>query len=230
VEGESSSSAVADVVAAMHDMLGSGSLLPGHPVRQESVAQALGTSRAAVREALRVLESEGILQYRRNFGYEVKRLTTRELDQTYLMRRVLETELIRALPAVSTESLSTLKKLNKEMKIAAREDDVASLRKLNITFHFTIFELSGLELVVEEVRRIWALSDTYRSVYLYNSAARIQVVREHDAIIDTLAGGDIVSIMRLLDEHRDGLPRKLGSVLAASDSQAPLAAVARVTS
>src|SRR5262245_20756014 len=171
--------AVHSVVMAMHDMLGTRDLLPGHPVRQESVARHLGTSRAVVREALRVLESEGILQYRRNFGYEVKRLTIDELNQTYLMRRVLETELIRNMSPVGSPAVSRLRKLNREMWVAADAGDVATLRRLNQTFHFPIFELSGLDLIVEEVRRIWALSDAYRSGYLFDSTARAQLVHEH---------------------------------------------------
>lgn len=124
-----SEAAVHGVVMALHEMLGTRDLLPGHPVRQESIARHLGKSRAVVREALRVLESEGVLHYTRNFGYEVARLTSDELDQTYLMRRLLESELIRNLPPLGPDVVQGLEKLNQDMKVAADDGDVVGLRR-----------------------------------------------------------------------------------------------------
>lgn len=193
-------------------------LLPGHPVRQESIARHLGTSRAVVREALRVLESEGVLHHRRNMGYEVARLTTDELNQTYLMRRLLESELIRNLSPIGPEIVKELEQLNRDMKVAADAADVVTLRRLNYSFHFLIFEQSGLDLVVEEVRRIWALSDAYRSGYLYDSTARQQVVAEHNHIIQAVAANDRAKLIRQLDSHRNGLTRRLATLLAGGDS------------
>jgi DNA-binding GntR family transcriptional regulator len=209
--------AVHGVVLALHEMLGTRDLLPGHPVRQESIARHLGTSRAVVREALRVLESEGVLHYHRNFGYEVARLTTDELNQTYLMRRLLEDELLRNLPTIGPEAVQSLEELNQGMKVAADDGDVVALRRLNYSFHFLIFELSGFDLVVEEVRRIWALSDAYRSGYLYDSAARQQVVVEHNQIIQTVAANDLAKLVRQMDAHRNGLTRRLATLLAGGE-------------
>jgi DNA-binding GntR family transcriptional regulator len=214
--------AVHGVVIALHEMLGTRDLLPGHPVRQESIARHLGTSRAVVREALRILESEGVLHYRRNLGYEVARLTTDELNQTYLMRRLLESELIRNLPPVGPELVKSLEELNRDMKVAADAGDVVALRRLNYSFHFLIFEQSGLDLVVEEVRRIWALSDAYRSGYLYDSTARQQVVVEHNHIIQTVAANDRTKLVRQMDAHRNGLTRRLATLLAGGDPKAGL--------
>lgn len=201
------------VVSQIHDMLTSMELLPGQPLRQEALAERLGVSRAPVREALGILQSEGVLHHERNVGYTVKRLTASELDQAYMMRRALETELIRRVPEPAGEHLAELTELNERMAEAARSGDVLALRRLNHEFHFSILGASGLDLVVRELRRIWSLSEAYRSFYLFEQASRDRVVREHAAIIEALRRHDLAELERLLDEHRAEVPAHLAAMI-----------------
>lgn len=206
--------AVPRVVARIHEMLTSMELLPGQPVRQEALAARLGVSRAPVREALGILRSEGVLDYERNLGYTVKRLTTSELEQTYLMRRGLETELIRALPRLQKAQLDELDALNARMQSAGDDGEILAMRQLNNQFHFSIFEAAGYDLVVSELRRIWTLTDAYRSFYLYEPAARERVVREHAAIVSALREHDLEEAIKLVDHHRRQVPAQLAAMMA----------------
>jgi DNA-binding GntR family transcriptional regulator len=202
------------VVSQIHDMLTSMELLPGQPLRQEALAERLGVSRAPVREALGILQSEGVLDHERNVGYTVKRLTASELDQAYLMRRALESELIRLMPEPSDEHIAELTELNERMAEAARSGDVLALRRLNHEFHFSILGAPGLDLVVHELRRIWSMSEAYRSFYLFEQASRERVVREHAAIIEALRRHDLPELERLLDEHRAEVPAHLAATIS----------------
>lgn len=208
------------VVSQIHDMLTSMELLPGQPLRQEALAERLGVSRAPVREALGILQSEGVLHHERNVGYTVKRLTASELDQAYLMRRALETQLIRRMPEPTDKHIAELTDLNQRMADAAKTSDVLSLRRLNHEFHFSILSASGLDLVVRELRRIWSMSEAYRSFYLFEQAARDRVVREHAAIIEAVRRHDLPELERLLDEHRAEVPAHLAATLGGTATPA----------
>ncbi|MBB4779140.1 GntR family transcriptional regulator [Streptomyces rapamycinicus] len=207
--------AVAEVVDRLHEMLFSMELLPGQSLRQEALAARLGVSRAPVREALRILESEGILEHVRNVGYSVKRLTAAEFEQTYLMRRALETEVIRALPPFPEDLIKRLREVNREIREAGERADFPTLHRLNVEFHFLVFQASGLDLVVDELQRVWTLSNVYRSAYLaYDHAARQRIVHEHDAMIEALRRHDTKLMTKLMDEHRAGTRAQIGSLLA----------------
>lgn len=208
------------VVSQIHDMLTTMELLPGQPLRQEALAERLGVSRAPVREALGILQSEGVLHHVRNVGYTVKRLTAAELDQAYLMRHALESALVRRLPEPTGEHIAELTELNERMAEAAQSGDVLALRRLNHDFHFAILGASGLDLVIRELRRIWTMSEAYRSFYLFEQVARERVVREHAAIIEALRRHDLPELERLLDEHRAKVPAHLAATIGSAPAPA----------
>lgn len=207
--------AVTRVVSRIHDMLTSMELLPGQALRQEALAERLGVSRAPVREALGILHSEGVLHHERNVGYTVKRLTAAELDQTYLMRRALEAELIRVLPEFTDDHIQELTALNDAMADAAATGDVLAMRRLNHEFHFSIMRAAGMDLVLHELARIWSMSEAYRSLYLFEQASRDRVVAEHARIIDALRRHDLAEVERLLDAHRAEVPAQLAALIGA---------------
>ncbi|GAA4225330.1 hypothetical protein GCM10022254_07030 [Actinomadura meridiana] len=197
-------------VSRIREMITVMELLPGQQIRQEEMASRLNVSRAPIREALGILQSEGVLVYQRNVGYSVKRLTVQDLEQAYLMRRVLEREIINALPDLSPAQLDELDDINARIKQAG--DDVLAIQQLNNEFHFFIFRASGLDLIVDELRRIWSLTEAYRSVYLYEAEARDRIVHEHTAIVDALRGGDQAAVIELSDQHRSRVPSRLAAV------------------
>jgi len=68
----------------------SGPLAPGTRIKQDVLAEELNTSRIPVREALKTLIGEGLVEHRQNFGYFVAKLTPEELQELYVVRGVLE--------------------------------------------------------------------------------------------------------------------------------------------
>src|SRR5262245_62073768 len=90
-------SAPPSVANALRDAILQGDLSPGEQIRQAEWAERLGTSRIPVREALKALAAEGLLSHDHNRGYFVIRFGADEMAQIYLLRRLLETELLRSL-------------------------------------------------------------------------------------------------------------------------------------
>lgn len=206
-------SVVSRVVDEIRWMMRSGELVPGQQVRQESLAVRLGVSRIPVREALKALETEGVLRHEPHVGYSVTRLTGDELRQAYLMRRALETEVLLALPRLSTTRLRELTELNQAIGEAVAAGDVSRIAAANQAFHFAMFGYSGLGLVVDEIDRLWKMTDPYRTVHLYDSAARKRVVREHRAMIAALRRGDNATVVELMNTHREKTVADLSAAL-----------------
>src|SRR5580693_8196348 len=130
--------------AQIRGLIIDGVLLPGEKVRQADLAAKIGVSRSPLREALRTLESEGVVSYEINRGYVVARLDDDDLGQIHRMRTLLEDELLRTVERPDAAVLSDLKDLNEKMMVAIDEHNVPEVLRYNREFHFTIFDLSSL--------------------------------------------------------------------------------------
>ena len=179
-------------------------LYPGQQIRQEELAAVLGMSKSPVREALRALEMDGLVYHLPNQGYFTARFSVADLRQIYLMRTALETLIFRALPKFPAEELETLRELNRQIDSANAKATVHDAIQLNRDFHFRIFRHSGLSLVVREVERLWQISDSYRSLYLYDSFGTQsgRIVSEHNDMIAALAKHDLDRLVRVADHQR----------------------------
>lgn len=213
VRGSADASAVEKTLQYLRDQIFQGSLAPAEHVRQEQVAEELGISRVPVREALKVLAAEGLVVHRANQGYFVVRMGANEMTQVYLMRRLLEDELLRSIKFPDEKMLTRLEKLNARMKRMAASGRIEDIVVANREFHLLIYSLSGMDLLLAEVRRLWSLSDMYRALYLYDEAARERVLDEHEQLIEALRHQNVDECIRVMDAHRNGSEKLVTSVL-----------------
>src|SRR3954447_3472550 len=106
---ETGGAASAKVAAYLRDLILRDVLKPGARIRQEEIAERLGASRLPVREALRMLEAEGLTEHEANKGARVPRLSMHELDVIYRMRERLEpVALAESLPQLDDDDLARL--------------------------------------------------------------------------------------------------------------------------
>jgi DNA-binding GntR family transcriptional regulator len=180
-------------------------LLPGEKILQVELAERLGVSRSPLREALRTLESEGVVAYEVNRGYVVARLDDDDLDQIYRMRELLEEELLRTVQRPGAEVLARLKELNDKMMAAIDRRDVTAVLGHNHDFHFTIFDLSPLAQIRKEVGRLWQMSDFYSAAWWRRQPeAAKRINNEHKAIISALRRFDLDKLVEISATHRTG--------------------------
>jgi len=209
--------ATARAVSTLRDMLVNRRLAPGQQLRQDSLAEQLGLSRSPLREALRILESEGFLWHQPNHGYFVTRLRSAEMHQIYLMRRLLETELLTSVRRPTPDEVRTLWQENELMRSSSAAGDLNSVLRGNLRFHFGIFSLSPLDMVARQVQRLWHLSEPYRSTYLWLPETQQRILTDHAAMISALAEGELDELVAIADRHRSAAQRSVVAFLRSEE-------------
>jgi DNA-binding GntR family transcriptional regulator len=205
VEAGAEVTSLAKAVVGIRGMILSGELLPGQKLLQADLAERLNVSRVPIREALSRLQAEGLITHKPNTGFTVVRFSRDELSEVYLMRKLLETELLRTLKFDDIDT-ARLRQLNRELQGTVPRDASDRYQELNTEFHFTVFSASPLDLVCNEVARLWNMSAYYRSLYLFTEDAS-HLCAEHDAMIEAILREDTETLIELSDEHRSGTQR-----------------------
>lgn len=190
--------------AQIRGLIIEGVLLPGQKIRQVELAEQIGVSRSPLREALRTLESEGVVAYETNRGYVVARLEPSDLAEIYRMRELLESELLYSITKPDKATLDALTRCNEEMIAAVKRGDIAAVLRANREFHFTIFDLSPMNQFKREIRRLWQLSEGYLAWWWRLPDVTTRISQEHTQIIKALRKFDRDALVKLFNSHRVG--------------------------
>jgi len=192
----------ADYVAnALREAIHRGDLPDGAVLNQAAIASHLGVSRVPVREAMRQLQAEGLIDSRAHRLAVVRGLDLERLVEVYDLRALIEGFLAeRATPTVDAERLRELRALEVQMR---EEDDHARWLELNARFHQLLYESSGAETTLELADQLRARAERY--VRLWNRGAGVhrplEVSREHQEILRLVERGDGAGARRAVEEH-----------------------------
>lgn len=197
----------------IRQMIVSGELLPGQKVHQSELAERLNVSRIPVREALSTLQAEGVLEHKSNTGYTVTRFSSEDLSELYLMRRLLETEILASIDLGGVD-VAELERIQEQVDQAEPSEEGPEFQEANRQFHFRLFSYSPLKRVLQEVDRLWYMSDFYRALYIHEPSSRRKVSEDHGRILQAVRDQDSAELIRASDEHRsateDMVVRRLG--------------------
>lgn len=198
--------AVMRAVAELRYRIVTGELGGGEQLRQEQMAELLNMSRVPVREALRVLTDQGLLEHRVHTGYFVRKRAADELRQIYVMLAFLEGQVMADVVGADAATLDRLRTINAEMATYVDSPDWGPMVDLNRRFHFEIFRLSPQKVILQELERLWTIAAPYIAQKYAIAEMRQQAIDEHERLIEALAAGDAVELGHRLDEHRAQRP------------------------
>jgi len=158
-------SSLPNVVAdELRSLIVRGTLLPGEHLGQTQLAERFGRSKVPIREALKLLATEGFLRHDRNRGYFVSPLEIEEARQLYKLRRWLEAQLLETAQWPSAEKIAELRKQFDKV------DSIDQARSFNLwaqelaKLRHAIFDLSPQKILLREATRLWTLTDRYRAL------------------------------------------------------------------
>ena len=189
------------IATHLRDAILSGEIGPGERIRQEEVAERLGTSRLPVREALRMLEAEGLTEHTANKGARVPALDRHELDVLYQMRERLEPlALTESIPHLTSGQIRELEGLADRI---AADTDLSEFLVLDRAFHLGSYAGCGTEHLLATVTRMWNSTQPYRRMFmtLGGPDRRWIVDHEHRLILDAIKRQDSVDAERFLSGH-----------------------------
>lgn len=191
---------VADVLA---ERILSGQLPPGTRIKQDELASELNISRIPVRDALRILETRGLVSLRANAGARVSALTLREMEMSYSIREHLEPMLLaESLPWLTDDDLAAMGAIKRDLE-ETREVDVYML--LARRFHWLAFSRHQAPLLAQIVERLWDGTQAYRRAYAaiaLKDEARRQIMRsERDLLFGAITRREVELAPMLLRLH-----------------------------
>jgi DNA-binding GntR family transcriptional regulator len=208
--------AQAAVQAELRRRILTGRVPPGSPLRQEDLASSLGVSRVPVREALRILEAEGLVEYRAHRGYTVSELDPADLEEIYFLRGLVEDDLARrAVASADPGHLAEVRAAHAALASLERAPapDPAALAAANREFHWAILRPGPRAARI--LAMLWDASDTYRARWFADPGNVERGADEHARIVAAVAGQDVDRLVALLDTHRSGAVQRIRATLPA---------------
>jgi len=179
---------------------------PGEQLREERLTQQLGISRPPLREALRILTEQGLLEQIPRRGVRVMSLSKEDQQEIYTLRNALEVfALEMALPQLDPAGLEAMRVALDEMWIAARAGDLAGVLAANRSYHIGLVSLSGHRRLVKTYTSLMRQMQLYMSVNLRFEAGSagdlFEGCRRHERLYATLCSGDEEQIRAELMQH-----------------------------
>lgn len=203
--------AVTDTAAArIRDDIVEGVLRPGEQLVEADLVERLGVSRNSLREAFRQLCREGLAEHHRHRGVAVRRVTSADLREIFLVRRLLELPAIANGPApVPAEALASMKACVEAAEAAAKRKDWRAVGTHSLRFHGGIVGLAGSALLDEFFATILAQLRLTFAVDPDEGAFQAPWIARDRLILDRLSGDDRAgakaALRRYLDESEAGL-------------------------
>ncbi len=179
-----------------------GRLAPGQRLKEEELARSLGISRTPVREALVMLEAEGLIDAAPNRGAIVRSHSAEELDDLYQLRALLEGHAARrAAGHAKDELVPELWASCKRFDKLIAKGEVNELVQENLTFHNLILEAAGSHRLESIVRNVTDLPLVYRSYIWYSPEQRKISLHYHQQITRALEARDGERAELVMKEH-----------------------------
>ncbi|MFJ3929013.1 MULTISPECIES: GntR family transcriptional regulator [unclassified Streptomyces] len=182
------------VYDSLREAILSGRLAPGERVNMDELARSLGVSKIPIREAVKRLESEGLLASRAHSGVVVTRVDKSAGQGAFLAREVID-GLVAKLAAARADDrlLSELRAVQQGMREALRTKDADELQHLNSEFHRLLAEASGYHILAELTEWLLVTIRRYRVAAPRAVPDWAAVIEEHEVILDALRRKDPVS-------------------------------------
>jgi DNA-binding GntR family transcriptional regulator len=191
-----------DVYDALRRALVQGALKPGQRINEAEIARQMQISRAPIREAIRQLEQEGLLESVPRRGTFVPSLSRDDVEEVYTLRADLEARAVRrVVPRLTPEELTTLASFVETMCSAGVKRDLAMLLEADIQFHRTIVEAAGWP----RLRKLWeGLHPQTLTLYTLNTLtdwSPLDHARRHEPLLAAIQSGDPEAATAAIQEH-----------------------------
>lgn len=178
-----------------------GQLKPGARIVQDELAEELDASRLPVREALRILESRGLVTFKSNRGAWVTSLNRRDCTLNYEIRERLEPLLLAdSMPGLTPEDVDELSRIQDSIE---RTNDIEEFLRLDHRLHWATYRRHEARELADIIARLWDTTQHYRRAYtrLVGDSRRWIINSEHRLLIEAVRDRDVDMARHILTMH-----------------------------
>lgn len=189
------------VANALRDAILDGSLMPGDSLVEKTIAEELEISRAPVREAIRMLAEEGLVESVPYKGSRVRSLSRRDVREVYAIRGLLERFALELVLKEGPADMSELEAACMEMERAATVGDARALNEADERLHRSLIEMADHELLVTLWSQIELRARQILALRNDQIGDLTTVAVNHRSIVTAIAAGDADRAKQLIEEH-----------------------------
>ena len=179
-----------------------GDLKPGERLMELQLASKLGVSRTPIREAIRMLEQEGLAVTTPRKGAEVAKMTLKDMEDVLEIRDTLDELAVRiACQKISDEQLKQLEDMKELFEKSTQTGNVKKIAEADVTFHDVIYEATGNPKLVTLLNNLREQVYRYRVEYIKDPKNYPTLIAEHEAILESLKNRDVKNAVEAMHVH-----------------------------
>ncbi|WP_191601708.1 GntR family transcriptional regulator [Marinomonas algicola] len=208
------------IVADLRNRILSGDLAEGELIRQELLAEEYDVSRMPVREALKRLDSEGLVVFTNNKGATVTKHSLDEIAEIFDVRKLLEINLFkRAIPLMTEHHFTQCDALLEEMEASYAAGNVADWGPLNAQFHGVLYEAAHQKLTMQLLERVSLQANRYVSMHIDQLRKADNAEHDHRGLLEFARKGDITAAADLLSSHLENTKVQILELITSTRAQ-----------
>ena len=179
-----------------------GDLKPGERLMELQLASKLGVSRTPIREAILMLEQEGLAVTTPRKGAEVAKMTLKDMEDVLEIRDALDELAVRiACQKISDEQLKQLEDMKELFEKSTQTGNVKKIAEADVTFHDVIYEATGNPKLVTLLNNLREQVYRYRVEYIKDPKNYPTLIAEHEAILESLKNRDVKNAVEAMHVH-----------------------------
>ncbi len=190
-----------------------GGVPPGTPIPVEKVAETFGVSRIPVRESLRTLIGEGLVDHRPHAGYLVAQLTAEEFQGLYTVRGVLEKAALAAAVVLATAADDQVAGAALEaLDRAMQDNDYRGYHVESRRFHLALVTPSRMRPLLAMLESAWNVTEPFQPMALIDDGQRRLLHAEHRDMLDRFLARDAEALLAVAGRHLDHLDTSIATL------------------
>ena len=191
-----------------------GNLKPGERLLEIHLADRLGVSRTPIREAIRMLELEGLVTMVPRKGAEVARISKQDLRDVLEVRKSLDALAVSlACRRITDEERAALEEAENDFESAAGTKVVTAIAEADVRFHDVILRSSKNNRLIQMVNNLAEIVYRYRLEYIKDLRNHAGLIEEHRKIMQYIYEGDIINACSVSEMHIDNQEKNIISQL-----------------
>lgn len=195
-------------------------LKPGERLMENTIANKIGVSRTPVREAIRMLEQEGLVEMVPRKGAHVANISRQDLNDVLEIRKSLEELAVtKACGFISPEEIKELKMSEFEFEKVLRGREFTAIAQADEKFHDVIFKAARNQKLITILNNLREQMYRFRLEYLKQDGVLELITQEHNAIVATVSKRDVKKAGLLIIEHIDNQQKEINQLLSSQEEE-----------